>query len=792
MAVSTFSGAGGAGGAGLTDQGGEVVLARFKQGDAAISSADLPAGTYFLTAQGEGTLTVRTYSSGNSGGSILSTNISGSTTSQIVIPAGVDGVTFEGTYNGPVVFQTIGVASSVIFGAATIAVDTNIINFAADTWRPIKDSPYWVTFNNSYSTIVNADTGVSVTSTTQTQYAHTGAINGAPGSLMFSYNPSTETICWANGYAGGSATNQRVYRSTNQGLTWSGTALIDQYGYWDSTQFVGDKFFVTCGWTGTSQPREYFYVSSDDGASWTFRNLGTSNQLRKIGYDPYQNKYFAFTCKHPSGQSSTSYTDVVYDLGSDALGTTSIAISMSYTIYNWTDFVEPANGAVGGFFAIDEQANIYRFNDALVTKFNQVINNVGNGFYGQREYGRDGYQMSYVYTPADTSSTNAIPYLCATTSSGYNILMLYNPTSGTYGWFYVQASPFGGATAAATNVTQYSNSASGATRAIAWRNGYGHAVATNTNFNALGSPSGFLANYGSTNTQRAYFSKRHQKAYFNASDNKLYRSENATLLAPGVQLNNTAASKFEIMETASGTVFAMGNNPFTIWRSTNSDATTFTTTTVPGVTYVGSPWQYTVMGDIIAAWNGNTVGADSSMKVSFDQGASFISVAVPQAGNSSNLFQMFSDGTALYGKGSSNSQIIKSTDGYVWTETGQTTVGTPWWKIGNVYFSQLNNTTNQYFFPGNGISIGFNHPNPAFSWVPVQFGSGYALFYQKSNTTVLDYFYTSENGISWTFRSGIIASRNWTGGFGADDFAVIYSNTDSIGTKLTTNRTVTI
>lgn len=781
----------------LTDQGGTVVLARFKTGNVAITSAQLSAGTYFLTGQGSGLLTVRAYTGSTSGGAILNMSINGSTTSQIVVPAGVSGLTFEGTYNGPLVFQTIASASAVTFGAATIQVDLSLADFSSSSWRPIPKSPYYITWNNGYSSIANLDTGSIVTQTSGTRpvYAYNQSyINGGYDTL-YGYNPSTGTIVFANGYGSGSY-NAVIYRTTNLGLSWSTpqTNLSDNYAYWDAAQFVGNNFYVACGTTGTGSLREYFYVSTNDGASWTFVNLGSEKLLRKFGYNSDTQTYYGFCNQYISGSPSTSWLNRVYNLGSSGTSLSSTTtISMNNPITVWSDFVPTSNGVTGAFYAIDQYARLYKWDG---TTFSVASTSLEGSYYGQEPYGKSGFENSYVNIPTDLVNASAIPYFAGKNSSGYGVFMFYNPKTNSASASQVTGGIFSSASNYPDRCSNLSlNPTTNQTRIGVFKDNIGNGYQNGGPGGTPLSPSGFSGKVGNFDNQRSYFSEKFQKAYFISSDpnNYVYRSENATKLVPSIAVYNNGDTKSGFYETTETLFFPWWNGSMYINRT--FDGINFESPIqVPGVVSWLGYNQVAVLGKTIVVWNGNTVGANNTYRVSIDQGSSWFAISQPATGNTSDVMRVFSDGNFIYSRASNSGKLYRTADGLSWTDTGTTWSNLPYWQTGTTAFSSYTSgNSTQYFYPGNSTAeIAHTNPNSSYNWTPVKFGSGYALLYRaESNSTQLNYFYSSDNGVSWTQRT-VLNNRRWSGGFGSDNFAVIQSSYETFTQRIITSRTVTV
>lgn len=781
----------------LTDQGGQVVLARFKSGDVAIPLTALSAGTYFVTAQGSGILTASTYANGNLGPQILSFVVSGSTTAQIVVPSGVTGLVLTGTYNGPIVFQTLQSASNVLFGAVQVQLDTSFPDFTSETWAAITNSPFYITWNSGYSTIVNFDTGVAVTTDAGSNrpiYAsNQGYLNGRP-EWLYAYNPSTGTICFTNGYSG--QYNSTIYRSTNQGLTWSPiSSVTGNYYYWDSTQFEGANFYVTAGWTGQSSGVQLFYVSANDGVTWTARSISTTvsqEGVRKIVYSPQLNKYVAFTLLHDSQGASPPYTQTLAVLTADG---TDIAQTINFYPPSSVGFVNaewlrPSNGNPGRFVLVEQNGAISSSQDGI--SWSQWIGSGWASYSYLWRYGKYGFVHSYRNEPINPATTTGAVMFTRYDGNSYRYNMVVPSDGNVYGQMF--SNPPFTFYGAAESFTQLSNEpVTGLTRATVFRSGtdYGHRYIKELS-TTLYSPSGWSGNFNTNSNGNAYFSEKFQKAYIVTQDQSIYRSENATKLLPSILVGGTGVGKTHWIETKSGTLLLLDASNY-VWRTT--DGINFTTTYVPINSYLGSGHgQIATYNDIIVITSGAQTGTNRYLYVSVDQGASFFRLDHPNTGTSTEYLRVYSTGASLISKGSGSGKIFTSTDGLTWTDTSRTWNFNPFYKTGDGYFSNFTASAQQAFFPPNAsIELTFNSPNQSYSWYPAKFGSGYALFYiaGHSSDTQLNYFYTSENGVSWTQRS-ILPYIRWTGGFGGNSFGIAYSNYEKTAQKVIATRTVTV
>lgn len=785
----------------LTDQGGQVVLARFKSGDVAITSAQLPVGTYYLTTQGAGDLDIFPYANGQLGARIRRVQVAGSTTVQISIPAGSAGLAFSGSYDGPLVFQTIASASSVIFGATQVQVDVSYLDFTNYDWKPIPNSPLFITWNVGYSTIVNINTGAAVTTalggTRPVRSNDLGFITANNFTTLYGYNPSTGTICFANGYSGGTR-DSYIYRSTNQGLTWSLVVsnVPNDYGYWNNCQFEGSNFYVTAGWTGTSQGLRKIYVSSNDGATWSFIDLtnqyfnSANTPLSRIVYSPTANRYIALPL--PNSNTTASGYDTVWNLGSSG---TSYVDRVQVTVPGGNGWTQggyiPANDQHSGrFILISDQGHSRRSDDGL-TWVTDTSTAFGSSFVNRFNEGYEGYVQSFIGIATNGSPTTIrFAALRNDQSNGFRDVLLYDG-NGSRGQVNYWISPYSSGNSP-TRVSQISNDpTTSARRAVVALPGDStrfHRITTEAYQSALISPSGFAGTYHTDSSSRNYYSSRYDLAIIPAQNGNLF--SNASVkprIIPSDQIWSNTNSK-DIIETSGGTIFVLAANGETL-RTTNG--TNWSNGPTLTMTHTGTGQHLGCIGNTILV----SRGASSQVHVSLDQGASFFTTTMPSTGNASDTaWRITSNGTFFLAIANASGQVWRSTDGMSWTNTGGSSGGFSAfpWRAGDICFGAASsgNTTLGRFTPGGSTVVTYTNPNSSFENAIVQFGSEYAMlpYYLSNNQTT---FYTSSNGSTWTARS-ILDSRFWNGGMGSPSFAVAFSGAASVATKVISTRTVTV
>ncbi len=781
----------------LTDQGGTVVLARFKTGDVAINSTQLPAGSYYLTMQGSGDIDIFPYTGSQLGARIRRVAISGSTTVQITVPSGVSGLAFSGSYDGPLVFQTIASASSVIFGATQIQLDATYLDFTSYDWKPIAGSPFFITWSAGYSTIVNMDTGTTVTTavggTRPVRASDNAFITANNFSTLYAYNPSTGTIVFANGYGQGS-NNSRIYRTTDQGLTWSTpqTNLQNNMAYWNNAQYEGSNFYVTAGWTGSSIGVRLIYVSSNDGANWSLLDLtsfymnSSNTPLSRIAYSPTANRYIALPL--PNNTNPSSGYDTVWNLGSS--GTSYVAMYQVAPYGNgWTQggYI-PANDVHSGRFILIDSLGHSKRSDDGITWVADAPSAYGTSFVTRFNEGYEGYVQSIV--GATTYGGNAIRFgaLRNDQSTGSNDIILFdgngNRTGLSVGW----NSPFSSSNPA-NRIAQASNSPANSRRRIVLaRPGDSvrpHRISEEAVNAALTSPSGFSTGYATDLNSRTYYSTRYDLAVLQGSDNNLYTNfSKKPQVVPSNRIWTNTQTK-DTVETSGGTIFVLSANGETL-RSTD------------GINWVNGP-NLTITN--IGAGNhlgvlGNTIlcsrGSNSQVYVSLDQGVSFFAITMPSTGTGTDTaWRITSNGTLFIAIANASNQVWRSTDGMSWTYTGATSpVNSYPWRAGDICFGPAisGNTTLYRFTPGGAAVVSYTNPNSSFDNSIVQFGSEYAMVPFGQTTTT---FYTSANGSSWTARS-ILTNRVWQTALGSPSFAIAFSGATSLAEKFISTRTVTV
>lgn len=776
----------------LTDQGGQVVLARFKSGDVAITSTQLPAGNYFVTAQGSGALQIFSYTNSNLGSQIKSIVVNGSTTTQISVLAGYTGLVFTGDYDGPLVFQTIANASSVLLSAASVAITDTYSDFTGSIWRPITNSPFMITWSSGYSTIVNIDTGVSVTTQaggTRPVYAYSPVFITGDYDTLYGYNPSTGTIIFANGYGQGNY-NSVIYRSTNQGLSWTAvTTLTDTYAYWSIADFVGSNFYITCGWTGTSQTRRLLYVSTNDGASWTFLDLSiyaaNNSPLTKILYSPIANRYIATSI--PPGAQSTPQQSMreIWNLGSSGTSLVSYYTPPSTPggqSYSNAGYI-PANDVHSGrFIIVDNLGTTIRSDDGLAW-VNDFTNTSGVG--SMRRYGQNytasaigilGGQLRFIATGNDTN--------------GYQTGFIFDGNGGRQNTYW--ASLPWNINNAANYLEQVSpQPITGNRRMMVARKQTGSGLDVNRLVveinNGFTTPSGFSGLYPPQGF-RAHYSVKNDLFLFNSSTNQRLYSNNSAkprVVPSDLIWNDTGAKDFA--ETSNGTILVLSSTQ-ELFRSTN-----------------GTSWaqqqlnqSWLGLGRNIATLNNTVIisrGTNNQIYVSSDAGQSFFLISMPSTGNASDTaWRVASNEKFFFATANATGQVWSSTDGLVWTYTNQSGQANGFiWKAGGHLFTDpaAGNSTISRIVPNTSAIVSFTHPNSAISYGFYQFGSEIAMIPILNSGQNTSTFYTSSNGSSWTARSNL-SNRRWMSSVGHPAFTIAFASDDSVGEKISTTRTVTV
>ena len=785
MAVSTFGVT--AVGGGLTDQGGTVVLSQFKTGDVAISYADLASGSYYLTIIGQGTLQISYYGNGSVNAPFKTITANGSTTVLVALDASYDGLAFTGSYDGPLVFQTITAASTATLGSATYAVTANYVDFSTSHWRTIENSSLWWGYTGTnIVTFYDMDTKVGTTSPAVFGRANGGNIGvGTSPSWMIARNPNTGTLIFANGYGQGG--NSLIRRSTDGGATWSNVTTItaNAYGYWDSAQYEGSNFYITAGWTGQNQGLTYYYVSSNDGLTWTLRNAAGANSnegFRKIVYSQQLNKYFGFSLLHPSQSQSPPYTEHYWDLGADGTGVPTV-LSNYPPSEAWVNVAElpPAeNGDPGKLVMVTQNGYVKTSSDGINWVFHPNSNSLG--YTWMYRYGNEQFSNSRVYY--GPSSYNRL-YFSRRDGNSYKYWMVIADGSSTF----ISTAGFFGSPFSAGQSPAYGGQLSREPGTNAQRMSlmaYNVASRYVKDVSAtIYSQSGISAAFGNGTSKWGFYSPTWDTTFIQADDSKLYRSEVGGDPLPSILVSGSAVNRAKMVETTSGALIYADTGSTGVFRSTNGGLN-WTFQSLAGIN--GG------MTNMLATYNGTVVVTDNSstnLWVSTDDGQNYFKVSISFTGNGSDRAYLGSNALGFIMRATNTGKTYFSTNGIDWIEQPSASSTSSFNTAGDAVFSIISGTSTGYVVLPNLTNwLSYTTPTSSYTWMVNKLGSGY-IMQSINSSTYISYFYTSDNGLSWTQRV-LLNNKRWGFGMGSDTFALVASNNDGDISKIESSKSISI
>lgn len=445
MAISVIGGA--TSSAGVTDDGGVVVKSTSKQSAAVHLPLDaaLVAGSYLLKITGTGTLFVNTYTGTTLGGKLATINSNAQKSITLVIPSGITGLYFSGSYSGPIVFQTVASAANAVIATKTFVEKSRYseytspaknIQFIEGTNLGIK----WVAGNNIQT--IDLTTGAVIRTSTEGFFLpNTGTTSSAGGWTRVLKNG--DTLVFGQGYNGSASLN--FWRSLDNGVTWSSFASASapfNAPYAETLKFINGRYYalIAGDGTGSSSSNGYFY--SNNGSTWTYGVIsGASNSYTEMAYG--NGIYVAAVA---GGYAYFGNSTTVYWTSTDGL--------------SWTSRTSPiANRTTLALFYKDnffwmhlDNDTVYRSSDGLNwSSFSigyspqgkrGIYQNAGNQTYVQESYsvGDNGYwfvtsNYELVYVPFVNTVSNKVAYQTKSRTpfdSTYGAIMIYRLANGKY------------------------------------------------------------------------------------------------------------------------------------------------------------------------------------------------------------------------------------------------------------------------------------------------------------------------------------------------------------------------
>lgn len=720
MSVAAFP----AGASAKTAQGGDLVLSRYKQGSAVVTTTDLPAGNYYLTIEGTGAIFIYSYTGTTTGALITSATASGATTVSLTVPSGVSGIFVSGSYVGPMSFQKITSATPAVVSATSFSEQPLAYDFGnMNQWKKIQNSSKFIRFElevspNVYRVLIaDAATG----QITQYSNALTGYRDNAGNQLTAKPMAAIE----ANGaiivsFSSPSGNSPYIYRSPNGRTNWTNVhGMLSGYNYNDVLEYNNGLFMLHS--TGSASTAQTNYYTSSNGITWTNRNLPASGNLLDVEY--VGGNWVLFTGKGKnSGATPAASTN--YYTSSDGI--------------TWTtrDYVNPgwkAGAAVysNTMFVIDENAVIKSSTDGITWSVYADLqssyssygaNATGEAFGASIPDNADGTGGAWLPITLDTNTSDGLVVWCRPGQAA---------SVRTY-----TSSPFATSTEAGQHPMNVNS------RLALMSNG-SRVLHYATLTGATRRVSGVIGNTGDQVNPGSYYSKKFLRWYF-ASYSGIYYSDvnDPTKWTLGRALSGSNMPS-NFVDTDDAIVVTVAGSAY---RSI--DGITFTQHSLSQANYPNASGSSLAFyrGKLIAATNG------SQIQISNDMGKTWFSFTVTNLNApkhvASNSLGFFIEGTASTGNGH-----WYSSDGLNWTQASGSSTSNPMITQGSVNGLTLYKVTSASSGQLMTENINLNKINITYpttsNGIAVQIGNQIAFVPRTLTAT----YYTTDNGITWTSRS---------------------------------------